>query len=116
MLVLLVAEVAVGFGTWLGSGVRVYVFWLLLVALAAIVAYLTDGLLISSLVAMAVDFGSAPGGAVFGTVAPVEMVGYLILSAVVLGLPLGVLGYVVGVTAKRIGTPESGTPARYRAE
>jgi hypothetical protein len=116
MLALVVSEVAFGLGTWLGSGVRVYVFWLLLVALSAAVAYLNDGLLISILVAMLVDFGYAPGGGLFGPVSPIEMMGYLMLSAVIMGLPLGILGYVVGVAAKYMGRLESVNPAENRAK
>jgi len=100
MMGLLLLQFGVSGSTWFPSGISLYLFWVTIVILSAIVAYVNKGFLVSITVAMMVDFSREPVGGLFGPVSPVEMVGFALMSAMIFGLPLGIFGYLIGIGAR----------------
>lgn len=102
MVGLIVLQFGVSGSTWFPSGISLYLFWLGIVLLSAIVAYANRGFLVSIAVAMMVDFSREPVGGLFGPVSPLELVGFALMSALIFGLPLGILGYLIGIGARYV--------------
>lgn len=68
MVVLLVLQFGVSGQTWFPSGISLYLFWLGIVALSAVIAYVNREFLISIAVAMMIGFSREPIGGLFGPV------------------------------------------------
>ncbi len=101
-------------GTWFPSGASLYLFWLAIVSLSAIIACLNRGFLISVSVAMMIDFAREPVGGLFGPIFPLKLTGFALMSAMIVGLPTGVSGYITGIVAWYVRKVEGSkqTPAK----
>ena len=85
-------------------------------SLSAILAFLNRGFLISGAVAMMIDFAREPVGGLFGLVSPLELTGFALLSAMIMGHPLGVLGYITGIVVRYVRTVEAQSRLSLRAK
>ncbi len=91
---------------WLFNGYHLVVVAVALAALAAANAYRNGGLLVSVALAVVPLFGFALSGNVMGFFnepTPLEYVGLAAALALFYGVPIGVVGYLVGVVGRSAG-------------
>jgi hypothetical protein len=90
--------------TVVGSGGTLYVLWAVLAGLAAVNAYRNDGVLLSLLLTTLPLFGRyLVAGGFFGTSDLLTRLSGAPLGTLLWGVPLAVVGYLVGTAASSVG-------------